>query len=437
MYCIDKIELERYLQGNIEPDRMLAIDAHICECEKCKSVINSLSALKSTGSNLGAELLTLRDCPEYEDLSALVDGTLKSDQLKSVQAHANSCELCSNDIAYIQQLRSHAALREKISVKPGMTRRAATKPFSIWKWVSAGASIAIIAAVAITLGNPNSTPNQHKVIAKINPPANTAVEKEHTNTTPSVANKPNIPSGAVANNTNQPSSAGPEYASVLRDGRYKVIKVDGKLALAKKDGTLAGSTLEAQIEASIAQKLKTGKVKPPKQVMLALNTTKLRANGEYTPPPTAPKLIAPIGKIVMSDTPSFTWSKVDLAESYRIKVIDEAGNPVFEGVTQKNSLTLSKHLQRGRTYIWQVGVRFGADDQWANSYATRFVVLSEECYASIRNVKRQLPGSHIALGVAYESAGLYDEAAWEYRALRRDNPDSKLAYKLLSNVAKH
>jgi hypothetical protein len=41
------------------------------------------------------------------------------------------------------------------------------------------------------------------------------------------------------------------------------------------------------------------------------------------------------------------------------------------------------------------------------------------------------------MGVAYESAGLYDEAQNEYRALRRANPNSKLAQRLLYGVAKH
>ena len=436
MYCIDKIELERFITGNLEPERMLAIDEHICECEKCKSAVQNLSAFRAIGNNLGAELLSVQDCLEYEELSAFVDGTIGNDRLKSAQAHVNSCELCSRDIAYIQELRSHAALREKASVKPGMTRQTARKSFSIWKWAFAGSSIAVVAAVAFALGYIGSIPNQNNQVANANAPA--SVNAGHENVKPPTS-KPNNPATASvpnADNNDPVLNNALKSAAVLHDGKYNVTKVNGKLVLTNADGARVGDSLEAQIEASITQKLKTGKIKPIKKVMLAMNSTQMRGSDEYTPPATAPKLGNPANKIILSTTPTFTWSKVDLAESYRLRVTDSNGNPVFDGITEKNSMTLDRPLHRGQTYIWQVGVRFGGSDPWANSTAKRFATLSQDDYASIQDVKRRLPGSHIALGVAYESFGLYDEAAWEYRALRRQNPGSPLAYKLLSNVAK-
>ena len=435
MYCIDKIELERFIKGSLEPERMLAIDKHVCECEKCKSAVQNLSGIRVFGIDLGTKLLNVQDCLEYEELSALVDGTLEVDKLKSAQAHVNSCELCSQDIAYIEQLRSHAELREKVSVRPGMTRQTVRKPFSIWKWAFAGTSVAIIAAVASTLGYIGSMPNMNNLVSNSNTPANVSIGHENAKPTPASANNP-VPATVLTAEKNDPNiSNAPKYAAILHDGNFQVIKDNGRLLLAKADGTNVSNSLEARIEASIAQKLRTGKIKPVRKVMLAMISTQMRGNDEYTPPATAPKLGNPLSKIIMSATPTFTWSKVDLAESYRLRVTDIAGNPVFDGITEKNSIKLDKPLHRGQTYIWQVGVRFSESDPWANSAAKRFAVLPQDDYTSIQDVKRRLPGSHLALGVAYESFGLYDEAAWEYRALRRDNPGSPLAFKLLSNVA--
>ena len=70
-------------------------------------------------------------------------------------------------------------------------------------------------------------------------------------------------------------------------------------------------------------------------------------------------------------------------------------------------------------------------DPWIESAAARFYVVSAEDYGLIQKVKKQLPGSHLALGVAYERCGLYEEAAQEYRALRRQNANSALARRLL------
>jgi hypothetical protein len=136
---------------------------------------------------------------------------------------------------------------------------------------------------------------------------------------------------------------------------------------------------------------------------------------------------------VLSNYPKFKWSSVDLADSYRVLITTKDGNVVFEGNTDKNTLTLSKPLQRGQVYNWQVGARFSKSDPWSNSLAARFKVLSSEDFASIQKVKSSLPGSHLALGAVYESLGFHNEAVNEYRALLKDNPTSSLALKLISN----
>jgi len=138
---------------------------------------------------------------------------------------------------------------------------------------------------------------------------------------------------------------------------------------------------------------------------------------------------------LLSQTPTFTWQSVDLAESYRVRIYDKAGNLVIEQLVKHTSFTPSKPLARGMVYSWRVGVRFGETDQWAESAAVRFAVLSAVDYASIKRVQHRLPGSHLAAGAAYESVGLYGEAAAEYRALKRANPNSKLARKMLQGVA--
>jgi hypothetical protein len=162
-----------------------------------------------------------------------------------------------------------------------------------------------------------------------------------------------------------------------------------------------------------------------------MNTIHLRSGESYKAPPTAPKQVSPIGVILATDRPAFGWSSVDLAECYRLVVTDAKGNTIFEGVTDKTSLALPKSLERGRVYVWRVGARFSKSDSWANSRAAGFKVLSAKDVEAIRDVKQRLPGSHLALAAVYESLGLYGDAASEYRALRRANPESPLARRLL------
>jgi hypothetical protein len=213
---------------------------------------------------------------------------------------------------------------------------------------------------------------------------------------------------------------------VLRDGRYQLIKRGGQVMLAKSDG----SPVKIGIAARIAEKLASGKVTPAEQLAITMRTIRLRGSGGYVAPPTAPELVAPVGKIMLSTRPEFSWSRVDMAHSYQLLIRDEHGNPVFSGVTTKTSLNLPTRLERGGVYAWQVGTRFNAEDSWAYSAPARIKVLSSENYAAICQVKRQAPGSHLALAVAYESYGLYGDAAREYQALRRANPGSSIARRL-------
>jgi hypothetical protein len=135
---------------------------------------------------------------------------------------------------------------------------------------------------------------------------------------------------------------------------------------------------------------------------------------------------------VVSAKPTFTWSNVDLAQSYRIRVTDENGSAVIDQTVESNSYTPSVPLERGKIYAWRVGVRFSESDSWSNSDAARIQVLSNEGYNTIDKVRRQAPGSHLALGAAYEYYGLSSEAASEYRAVKKQNPGSSLASKLLT-----
>lgn len=426
MNCIDRTELEGFVKAKLAPERMLAVDEHVTGCAKCKADVMGLSAR----ADFGAALVGANDCPEYEELSAYIDKALDAKRAESIRLHANLCELCAKDIEKISELRSHAALREKIVVKPGMTRQRSRGALGYWKHALAAVSLAGIAALAVIFGNfgGSAVSTTHVVALKPSAPvANRATEKPKTPTVAQV--QPKKAPVVVASN---PKPA-PVAAPVLRDGGYSVVRKDGKMVIAKSDGTSVRTALEARLD----EKLRTGRIRPAKPVMMAMASVNMRGDGTgYDVPPTAPKQIAPLRKVVLSTRPTFSWSAVNLAESYRIRVYDESSNLVIDQIVKKNSFTPAKPLARGQVYKWRIGVRFGETDQWAESAAVKFAVLSNDDLASIKRAQSELPGSHLALGTAYESAGLYEEAAAEYRALRRDNPNSDLAKKMLYGVAK-
>ena len=431
MNCLDKNELEQFLTGKLHSQRLLAVDEHVCSCAQCKAQIAGARTGGRARAALGATLLDVYECPEYEELSALVDNALETDRAKTVRAHANACEFCARDIASIEEMRSHAALRGKVKVTPGMSGRAPRPASGYWKRALAAVSLAAaVAVVAISFGYFGRPVDQPADVAATPPPAHSdAIPKPE----PSTATAPDAPVAVPGSNMEQPAPkpVPPAYVAVLKDGDYQVIKKNGKLLLAKTDGT------PVKTLAPIDEKLRTGSIQPAKPVRMAMATIAVRgSDGGYVPPPSAAKLVSPVGRVVVTSTPTFDWSAVDLADAYRLRVFDEDGNLLIEETADGNSLSVARPLVRGELYMWRIGVRFSEYDSWAESASGTFYVLSADDYASIQNVKRQLPGSHLALGAAYERCGLYDEAASEYRALRRQNPNSALARELLYGTPK-
>jgi hypothetical protein len=442
MNCINRKELDQFLAGTLDTRRLLAVDEHLGSCPECRAAVSAMPARRALAADLSAELLGVRDCPEYEELSAYIENALSSDHHNAITAHSNACELCARDLARISEMRSHAAMRDRIEVRPGQSRKAGTARV-FWKWAAAAlGSAAVVVGVAVSLSHFASTPAQ---IAKVRP------AKAHTAPVVAVnapADQHNTPVPVVTNNAKPPTvtphervitsppahnqPAAPQYVAVLKDGSNRVVRDGANLELRRANGEPAGTALEARVAAAVDQKLRTGRVRLPKPVEVASAELYVRGTG-YNPPATAPKLVGPISKIMLTTKPTLQWTAVELAESYKVRVVDSEGRVVFEKETNDTSVTLPTVLERGRTYAWQVGARFAESDSWYKSASARFRVISDEDYSSILSVKRQSPGSHVALGALYESLGLSDEAAGEYRALLRENPNSRLARKLFED----
>ncbi len=442
--CIDITELSRFLEGKLEPERMTAVDQHLRECAECRDSALGLTGFRKSASELGASLLEVADCPEYEELSAYVEGTLGEERARSLSTHLASCEPCFADVERIRELRSRAALRGNVTVQPGMSRRRSSG-LGWWKRALAGAVCAgAVIAAAVWMTTPRTEPGKATVALK---PPRVAGERvapapkpePDKNRIPEVvipdSNK--VAMGPEAPGTPDTPTAAtapkPEPKPILRDGQYGLFDRGRRVVLAKVDGVGIRTQLEARLMQAIEEKVRTGKIKLDAPVQMAMNTM-TRDHEGYTPPPTAPKPLSPQGKMLLTNRPTLTWSKVDLAESYHLVVTTTDGAVMFEQETRETSMPVDRPLPRGRAYLWQVWVRFSEGDDWAKSKAVPFGVVSDEAFTLIEQAKADAPGSHLALGAACEAAGLYDEAAAHYTALVKSNPRSALARKMLAGV---
>jgi len=69
-----------------------------------------------------------------------------------------------------------------------------------------------------------------------------------------------------------------------------------------------------------------------------------------------------------------------------------------------------------------------------SDHLARFRILDETRADELAKARRAYASSHQTLGLLYQQAGLLDEAALEFQALLKNNPDSALAERLLRQV---
>lgn len=420
MRCLNTEEIKTLLTsaGGVELAGALE---HVSECGRCQAEFRRLAACAPASVKFSEALLDIAECPDYDALSAFVDGGGDAESARAVRAHVNLCGLCARDVEHIRALRSHADLRGDIEVHAPV--RASHSP--VWgplvKRLAAGvvlAGAALAVYVAVVPGVKPVSKATKTSVATQPAPQGQPSGPQVSEPAPGVAVEVKPPAGS-ASKPAVTSPAGPSYTVVMADGRYRIAR-QGTRTVVLKDG--AAVSVPAGLMAKMVQKITTGKVPVSQPVALAMSSIRVRDSEGYVPPPTAPRLLEPVGKIVKSDRPKLVWSHVELARGYRVSISDAQGNIVYSAVSDRESHVVAVGLERGRVYTWQVGVRFNDSDGWTLSRAAKFKVLASEDLAYLQSVSRLMPGSHLALGVACESVGLADEAAREYRLLKLSNP---------------
>jgi hypothetical protein len=149
-------------------------------------------------------------------------------------------------------------------------------------------------------------------------------------------------------------------------------------------------------------------------------------------------MIKPVGTVILSDRPTFRWSRQGGAASYIVEVYDDEFTKVATSSQLiDNSWTASRPLPRGKTYTWQVkAVKDGREliSPPPGEPEARFRILDRARAGELMQARRTYAGSHLMLGLLYARDGLLDNAELEFRKLRKANPSSAIARRLLAHV---
>ena len=149
-------------------------------------------------------------------------------------------------------------------------------------------------------------------------------------------------------------------------------------------------------------------------------------------------VIEPVGKVLMTDRPTFRWSPMEGATGYVVEVYDGNFNMVAASPQlTKNSWVAPHSLSRGSVYACQVkAIKDGQELKSPRPPApqARFRILDQAKATELERARQAYSSSHLALGLLYAQAGLLKEAEQELRVLQKANPGSEIARSLLSQV---
>ena len=414
-------QVEDYSKNNLPATELLAVSDHLDGCDLCRQRVeadlNGDSAFFAVHDETFAEdglsttHLTAEQTAEY------VDKNLSSEALQVVTDHLGSCEQCTLAVADLRAFRNEIAPSLDREYRPA---EVSAPTGSSWreKFVSlfrispvpafGGAALAVMLLVFIAW-----------VVWRM--PRNEKREEVVVVPTPSLQPTP-APAPSVQ----------PEQVAVvaqLNDGAG-VVSLDQQGKLSGADNLPAGYQ-------DLLKKTLTGQRIEKSSQLQGLTRPSSALMGSSDPAREF-SVIEPGGNVLMNDRPTFRWTKMEGATGYVVEVYDDQFKLVSSSPQVTNlQWTATEALPRGRVYAWQVkAIKDGQETTSPRPPApqAKFRVLDQARVNELTRAKRAYGSSHLTLGLLYAEAGLLKEAEAEFRLLRRANPDSEIAQKLLRQI---
>jgi hypothetical protein len=420
-------QIEDYGRHNLPAAEVLSVSNHLLVCEACSRQVEqaldgdvAFFTLKSEvfaemlSSPAGGAHLTLEQTTRY------VDEALAGEELQVIKDHLADCEQCEMAVNDLW------AFREQIA--PELNRESQPPPVMVensWHRFVKALSSLLPRPPALVIGSALTT--LLLILAGwLIWEAPQRIETEMTETIPS----PTPPAATpVVSPTPMLRDKPALVMARLNDGRGQVtLDQEGNLTGIDNlppayEQMIKGALTNQRLEKS---RLLAGLIPPEDSIRSRNNPDR-----EFS-------TINPVGTVILSDRPTFRWSRLDGAASYIVEVYDDKFAKVATSPQLiDNSWTASQSLPRGKTYTWQVkAVKDGRKliSPPPAEPEAKFRILDQARTAELMQAQRTYAGSHLTLGLLYVREGLLDNAELEFRKLRKANPSSAIARRLLANV---
>jgi anti-sigma factor RsiW len=427
--------IDAYRQQRLQPAELVRADEHLTGCAACRRRLETALSGSAIAlyTDLQAAAAPLPDAATshltFEQMAKHVDQALDRTESLFVADHLTSCLQCEravNDLrAFSNEGKSEDLAQIEVAA-PNPTLTDATAKPGLWEkvrglfWPSAPvpafrlALVALLIVVAGWLIRSSLVPKS--------PAPDFASQDGQPTVSPSVA-----PSLAPPVATPQPETI-PLLAQLTDGTRQITLDQQGKLSGLEE---LPPAYQRLVKEALTAQRLPASS---SLEGLTRRGSSLMGADEQGN----RFALLAPAGKVVFPDRPTFQWTPLGGATSYIVEIYDERFDLVMKSeALQRTQWVPPQPLARGQVYAWQVkATKDGQEVQAPKPPApqARFRTLAQSQAEEIARARRTYASSHLTLGLLYTQAGLLDEAEQEFRILLKANPNSAAVRRLLAQV---
>jgi anti-sigma factor RsiW len=416
--------IERYKLRRLSAAELLSADDHLAVCKICRNRVERPEEQTSFSFLRGGLRAEARRQPQhlpFELLAAYVDDVGDEVDREIAQSHLELCTACANEAEDLRAFRTEMRTYSELLYIPANRPNLREKFLAFWRAprYRIPLQVAGLTAMALLIGWVVTLPLRRQVAdlqAQV-------IDLQRTN-------------DALAELREQEKQLQPSGGFILNGSREIAVALydNEELITLDKNGNLSGLQLSTENEERVKSALLTGQVAAPDLEELSRKRGTLLG-----PSPGVPfALVSPVGIVMQKERPNFRWRPLAGAATYIVQVFDSSFTKVMASppltVTE---WTASGPLQRGRIYSWQVVARVDGKEVMSPeppAPEAKFKVLEQSQVSELDRVKRDYPKSHLALGTAYASVGLLDEAEREFRALVIANPKSPAAQRLLNRI---
>lgn len=431
-------QIEDYGRQKLSAAELLSVSDHLGACEACRGQVEralgseaAFFSLRSEVFGAESEILfstAMRTHPTVEQIAEYVDGMPAGEELQVVKDHLTSCEQCALAVNDLRAFKNQVAPSLNREYRPSSVRATSEswrRLFALLPSPFLRSPLAFSSALAVLLLMVTGWLVWQAQQKETNPAV--AIATPPPAFTPS-ATPPVIPR---ASPIPAPEGSAAPVIAQLNDGGGRVI-LDG-------EGKVSGvDNLPPAYQRMVKESLANQRV-AKSSLLAGLNrpASSLMGGDEQG---NKFSVTEPVGKVMLSDRPTFRWSQLEGATGYVVEVYDEKFN--LAGASSQltdNSWTVPQPLKRGGIYSWQVkAIKVGQEFRSPRPPApqAKFRILDQAKSNELTKAQRAYASSHLTLGLLYSEAGLLDETEKEFRALQKSNPDSTFVRRLLSQVQK-